>query len=89
VGVEERVEITLDMEGNINFTTLKKEVALFGCSHKEEKEMAELLCIKIHMKRSKVDCLFDPSSQSNFVYAQLVENIGLETLEHIHPYPLV
>jgi hypothetical protein len=61
------VEITSDPEGNINCTNLQKEVALFGCNYKEEKVMTELLCIKIHMKQNKVDCLFDPSSQSNLI----------------------
>jgi hypothetical protein len=63
-------------------------VALVGCNHKEEKEMTELFYIKIHMKQSKVDCLFDPGSQSNLISAQLVEKFGLETQDHPHPYRL-
>jgi hypothetical protein len=86
--VEERVDSTSDPEGKINCTNLQKEVALVGCNHKEEKAMTELFCIKYHMKQSKVDCLFDPGSQSNLIYAQLVEKLGLETQDHLHPYPM-
>jgi hypothetical protein len=88
VDVEEWVDNTSDLEGNINCTNIHKEVALVSCSHKEEKVMTELFCIKIHMKQSKVDCLFDPGSQSNLISTQLVEKLGLETQDHPHPYPL-
>ena len=47
---EERVDSTSNLEGKIIFTSLQKELALVGCSHKEEKDMKELLYIKIHMK---------------------------------------
>jgi hypothetical protein len=50
--------------------------------------MTKLFCIKIHMKQSKVNCLFDLSSQSNLISTQLVEKLGLETQDHPHPYPL-
>jgi hypothetical protein len=60
--VEEWVDNTSDLEGNINWTNLHKEVALVGCSHKEKKVMTELFCIKIHMKQIKVDCFFDLGS---------------------------
>jgi hypothetical protein len=50
--------------------------------------MNEIFYIKIHMKKNKVDCLFDLVSQSNLIYAQLVERIGMDTQYHIHPYPL-
>jgi hypothetical protein len=62
VDVEERVDNTSDPEGKINCTNLKKEVALVGCSYKEDKTITELFYIKIHMKQSKVDCLFDLES---------------------------
>jgi hypothetical protein len=63
-------------------------VALAGCNHKEEKDMIELFYNKIHMKQRKVDFLFDLGSQSNLISSQLVENLGLETQDHMHPYPL-
>jgi len=86
--VEERVDNTSDPKGKINCTNLQKEVALVSCSHKEEKAMTELFYIKIHMKQSKVDCLFDTSSQSNLIFSQLIEKLWMETQDHLHPYPL-
>jgi hypothetical protein len=50
--------------------------------------MIELFCIKIHLKQSKVDFLFNPGSQSNLISTQLVENIGMETQDIPHPYPM-
>jgi hypothetical protein len=50
--------------------------------------MSESFCIKIHMKQRKVDCLFDPSSQSKLISTQLVEKLGMETQYHPHPYSL-
>ena len=50
--------------------------------------MTKLFCIKIHMKKSKVDCLFDLGSQSNLIFEKLVEKIRLESQDHPHPYPL-
>jgi hypothetical protein len=87
VDVEERVDSTSNLEGKINCTNLQKNIALFGCGHKEEKEMTKIFCIKIHMKQNKVDCLFDPDSQSNLISTQLVYKIGLEIQDHLHPYP--
>jgi hypothetical protein len=50
VDVEERVNNTSDLKGNISCANLQKEVELFGCIQKEEKEMTEPFFIKIHMK---------------------------------------
>jgi len=88
VDAKEWVDTTSDLEGNINFTNIQKEVALVGCSHKEEKVMTELLCTKNHMKHNKVYCLFDPSSHSNLISTQMVEKLGMDTRDHPHPYPL-
>jgi hypothetical protein len=57
-----KVDRTSKYGGKINCNNLQKEVELVGCSHKEENEMTSLFCIKIYMKQSKVDCLFDLGS---------------------------
>jgi hypothetical protein len=57
VDIEERVDNTADLEGNISFTNIQNEVVLVGRGHKEEKVMIELFCIKIHMKQSMMDCV--------------------------------
>jgi hypothetical protein len=88
VDAKEWVDSTFDSKWEIDCTNIQKEVALISCNHKEDKMTTELFCMKIHMKQSKVDCLFDPSSQSNLISAQLVENIWMENQYHLHPYPL-
>jgi len=50
--------------------------------------MTELFHVKIHMRQAKVDCLFDPSLQSNLISAQFFYKLGLETYNHPQPYPL-
>jgi len=50
VDAKERVDNTLELKGKISCTNMQKEVALFGCGHKEEKDMNTLFYIKIHMK---------------------------------------
>jgi hypothetical protein len=88
VDVEEWVDITSYLEGKIICANIHKDVAFIDYSYKEEKVITELFYIKIHMKQSKVDCLFYPGSQSNLIYVHLVERLGLETQDHSHPYPL-
>jgi hypothetical protein len=39
--------------------------------------MFKLFHVNIQVKKMKFDCLFDLSSQSNLVLAQLVENLAL------------
>ena len=44
--------------------------------------------IKIQVKKTKVDSLFDSISQAILKAKYLVRNIGLEVHDHPHPYPL-
>jgi hypothetical protein len=88
VDAKERVDNTSNLHGKISCTIVQKEVSLVSYSPKEEKEMIELFHIKIHMKQTKVDFLFNLGSQLNLIFAQLVEKLGLETHDHPQPYPL-
>jgi hypothetical protein len=54
-----QVERNLDVDENIVCTSVQKEVNLSSLHHKEEKEMKKLFHIKIQVKRTKVDALFD------------------------------
>lgn len=47
-------------------------------SKKEE----ELFCLKIQMKKTRIDALVDPGSQSNFILEDLVTRFGLKVTEH-------
>jgi hypothetical protein len=44
--------------------------------------------IKIQVKKTKIDVLFDSSLQAKLIETYLVNNIGLEVHDHPSPYPL-
>jgi hypothetical protein len=44
--------------------------------------------IKIQVKNTKVDTLFNSSSQDKHITVNLVSNLGLEVHDHPRPYPL-
>ena len=56
--------------------------------HQEEKEMTKLFHIKIQVKKTKIDALFDSRSQTNLIAVDMVSKIGLELHDHPSPYPL-
>jgi hypothetical protein len=56
--------------------------------HKEEKEIKKPFHIKIQVKNTKVDALFDSDSQAKFIVDDLVTKLGLEFHDHPSPYPL-
>jgi hypothetical protein len=56
--------------------------------HQEEKYMKKLFHIKIQVKKTKTNALFDSSSQAHLIAGELVENFVLEVHDHSSPYPL-
>jgi hypothetical protein len=77
-----------DVYGNIVFTLVQKEVNLSSLHHHEEKEMTKLFHIKILVKKTKMDTMFDSSSHANFIATDLVNKLGLEVCDNPSPYPL-
>jgi hypothetical protein len=69
-------------------TSVQKEANLSSLCHKEEKEMTKLFYIKIQVKTTKVDALFNSDSQANPIATDLVNKIGFEAYDHPSPYPL-
>jgi hypothetical protein len=67
---------------------LQKEVNLSSLHHQKEKDVTNLFHIKIQVKKTKIDALFDFGSQDNLIVVDLVNNIGLEVHNHASPYPL-
>jgi hypothetical protein len=67
---------------------MKKEVNLSSLYPKEEKEMTELFHIKIQVKKTKVNALFDYSWQDNLIVEDIVDKLRLEVHDHPHMYPL-
>jgi hypothetical protein len=57
-----QVESSSDVDENIVCTYVQKEVNLSSLHHQEEKEMTKLFHIKIHVKKTKIDALFDSGS---------------------------
>lgn len=76
------------MDEKITCTLVQKEVNISNLHHKEEKQMKKLFHIKIQVKKTKVDSLFNSSSQENLIAYDLVCKLGLEVHEHLSPYPL-
>jgi hypothetical protein len=73
------------VDENIVYTLVQKEVNLSSLHHKEEKEMTKLFHIKIQVKKTKVDALFDSSSQANLIVAVIWStSLGWK----FSPYPL-
>jgi hypothetical protein len=50
--------------------------------------MTKLFHIKIKVKNTKIDALFDFGSQDNLIATNMVNKLGLEVHNHPSPYPL-
>jgi hypothetical protein len=50
--------------------------------------MTKLFHVKIQVKKTKIDALFESSSQDNIIEADMVIKLGLEVCDHPSPYPL-
>jgi hypothetical protein len=57
-------------------------------SRDDEGKRNELFHIRVVSKHTKIDTLFDPSSQVNLISEALVKKMGLETKPHPNHYPL-
>jgi len=57
-------------------------------SHVDEWKRNELFHIRVVSKNIKIDTLFDPGSQVNFISEALFNKMGLETKPHLKRYPL-
>jgi hypothetical protein len=57
-----RVESSSEVDDNIVYTTMQKEVNLSSLHHYEEKEMTKLFHIRIQVKKTNIDAMFDSGS---------------------------
>jgi hypothetical protein len=85
---DNQVERSLDDYQKIACTSVPKEVNLSSLHCKEEKEMKKLFHVKIQVKKTKVDALFNFVSQSNLMAGDLVGKLGLEVHDHPGMYQL-
>jgi hypothetical protein len=70
-----RVKISFDVDENIVYTSVQKEVNLISLHHQEVKDMDKRFHIKIQVKKTKIDALFDFGSQDNLIEIDLVNKI--------------
>ena len=83
-----QVESSSNMDEKIVCASVKKEVNLGSLQRQEEKQMTKLFHIKIQVKKTKIDALFDSRSQEKFIAVDLVKKLGLEVRIHPKSYPL-
>lgn len=50
--------------------------------------MTKLLDIKIHVKKTNIDALFDSVWQANLIAVELVKKLEMEFHHHLNAYPL-
>jgi hypothetical protein len=81
-------------EGKITMTRVQGKDSLHSSSssndesHDDERKRNELFHIRVVSKHTKIDTLFDLGSHVNFIYEELLKNMGLEMKPHPNPYPL-
>jgi hypothetical protein len=77
------------VDENIVCTYVQNKVNSSILRHQEEKEMTNLFHIKIQVKKTKIDALFESGSLDNLIATNMFSKIGLEVHDHPSPYPLV
>jgi hypothetical protein len=53
-----------------------------------QKKRSEIFHVRVIVKHTNVDTLFDSGSQVNLISEAIVKKIGLNTTPHKNPYPL-
>lgn len=54
----------------------------------DERKRSELFHLRLTLKHTKIDALFNNGSQANIIFEEIVKRLGLETKPHPKPYPL-
>jgi hypothetical protein len=57
-------------------------------SDTDQKKRSELFHVRVIVKHTKVDTLFDSGSQVNLISEEIVKKMGLKMTPHKNPYPL-
>jgi len=57
-------------------------------SDTDQKKISEFFHIRVIVKHTKLDTLFDNGSQVNLISETIVKKLGLKTTPHKNPYPL-
>jgi hypothetical protein len=81
-------------EENITIVGIQSKVSLHASSSSKipslenDERRSELFHIRVVTKNTKLETLFDPGSQFNLIYEEIVKKFGLTTTPHQKPYPL-
>jgi hypothetical protein len=67
---------------------VQKDINLSILHHKEDKEMTKLFYIKIQIKNTKMDVIFNSNSKDNLIEYDLTNKLTLEVHDHPYIYPL-
>lgn len=81
------IQYNLSLHANGNYK-LHASISSSNESLVNERNRTELLCIRVAMKHTKLETLFDIGSQVNLISKPLVKKLRLETKPHTKPYPL-
>jgi hypothetical protein len=54
----------------------------------DQKKRREMFHVRVIVKNTKIDTLFDSGSQVNLIYEGIFKKLGLKTTPHKKPYPL-
>ena len=68
-----QVESNSNVNEMIVCTSVQKEVNLSSLQQQEEKEITKLFHIRIQVKKTKIDALFDSGSHENLIAVELVK----------------
>jgi len=83
-----RVESSSYIEEKIVCTIMWKEVNPSSFHPWEENDMTKLFHIKIQVKKTKVDAIFDFVWHTNLTVRDLASQLGLGVHDNPHPHPL-
>jgi len=78
------IEGNLDVDERVNCSTIQN----IEESQDIKEQRIQLFHLKIQIKKTKVHCIIDLSSQANLISKTMVSNLRLETFNHRNPYPL-
>ena len=79
--------IVIGIKGTLYVNTNSYIQSKLG-SDVQEKKRNELFHIRVIMKHTKIDMLFDSVSQVNLISESIVKRLGLNTEPHPKTYPL-
>ena len=83
MGIQGNLSLHANGNSKLHASTSSSNESLVG-----EQNRIELFHIRVIMKHTKVETLFDLVSQANLISKSLVKKLGLETKPHPKPYPL-